>query len=218
MMYFLDINSVFFTLFQYSMSYIEFVGTVFTIACVVFSARAKVISWPLGIIGSLLYLVLFYQIQLYSDLFEQIYFLITSFMGWWAWTHTKNNKIPEKLEEFKIQSNSFKQNIVYGFLIMVGTIVLAYMMQNLHVWFPIVFPKPASFPLLDSFTTVMSFMAQWFLVRRKIENWVLWIIVDIIGIWLYWEKGVKFLSIEYLLFLFIASYGFISWIKKFKSQ
>ncbi|MBP9732403.1 MAG: nicotinamide mononucleotide transporter, partial [Candidatus Magasanikbacteria bacterium] len=91
MMYLLDINSVFFTIFQYPMSYIEFVGTVFTIACVVLTARAKVISWPVGIIGSVLYIFLFYQIQLYSDLFEQIYFLITGFMGWWAWTQAKKH-------------------------------------------------------------------------------------------------------------------------------
>lgn len=218
MMFLLDINSVFFTLFNYPMSYIEFVGTVFTIACVVLTARKKVISWPVGIIGSVLYIFLFYQIQLYSDLFEQIYFLITGFIGWWAWTQARNNNIQEKNKEFKIHINSLQQNLVYGAIIIAGTVVLAYMMQNLHIWFPVVFPKPASFPLLDSFTTVMSFMAQWLLVRRKIENWVLWIIVDIIGVCLYWVKGVKFLSIEYALFFFIASYGCISWIKKFKNQ
>lgn len=215
-MYLLDINSVFFTVFQYPMSYIEFVGTVFTIACVVLTARAKVISWPVGIIGSVLYIFLFYQIQLYSDLFEQIYFLITGFMGWWAWTQAKKYTTQDK--EFKIQKNSFQQNVICVAIILVGTLVLAYTMQNLHVWFPVVFPKPASFPLLDSFTTVMSFAAQWLLVRRKIENWILWIIIDIIGVWLYWVKGVKFLSIEYVLFFFIASYGFIQWIKKFKNQ
>ena len=71
------------------MSYLEFFGTIFTGWSVYLSAKNKVISWPIGLVGVVLYGFLFYQIQLYSDLFEQVYYLLTGFWGWYLWTHPK---------------------------------------------------------------------------------------------------------------------------------
>lgn len=212
-----SINSTFFTLFDYQMSYIEFFGTIFTIWCVWLTARAKVLSWPVGIIGSILYLALFYQIRLYSDVFEQIYFLITGFFGWWIWLHPKDKLTKDINNELKITLNSPKNNIIYLFLIIVGTAILTFIVSNLHIYLPQYFTEAAAYPLLDAFTTIMSFVAQWLLVRKKVESWILWIIVDIIGVWLYWVKGVKFISLEYLLFLIIACFGLVKWLKKYRN-
>lgn len=77
LLYFLDINTTFFTVMGYPMSYIEFFGTIFNIICVYLVARNNIWNWPIGILGVILYIFLFYQIQLYSDLLEQVYFLIT---------------------------------------------------------------------------------------------------------------------------------------------
>lgn len=211
----LDINKTFFTFLDYPMSYVEFFGTIFTIWCVWLTVKAKVLSWPIGIIGSILYLFLFYQIQLYSDLFEQVYFLITGFIGWWVWLHP--NKTEEgKNKELRISRNSINDNIFWIVVISAGTALLTYVTSNLHVWLPEYFPEKASYPLADAFTTVMSFTAQWLLAKKKIENWVLWIIVDAIGIWLYWFKGVKFISIEYMIFFVLASKGLLDWTKEYK--
>jgi nicotinamide mononucleotide transporter len=218
MLYILDIDTTMFTVWNYPMSYIEFIGTIFTIWCVWLTARAKVLSWPVGIIGTVLYAFLFYQIQLYSDLIEQVYFLATGFIGWWAWTHPKSAQEANSQRELKIQTNTYKQNIFYGVLLLLGTALLTYVIKNLNVWAPQYFTEPASFPLLDSFTTVMSFLAQWLLIRKRIESWVLWIIVDAIAIGLYWVKGVRFVSLEYVLFFFIASFGLVRWIKEFKKS
>ena len=212
----LSINTIFFTFLDYPMSYIEFFGTIFTIWCVWLTVKARVLSWPVGIIGSILYLVLFYQIQLYSDLFEQVYFLITSFMGWWIWLHPRTKAEGNKDNELKISRNSFYGNLVLGVAVALGTGILMYITIHLNSWFPSYFPEPAAYPFLDSFTTAMSFMAQWLLAKKKIENWVLWIIVDAIGMWLYWFKGVKFISLEYALFFILASKGLWDWIKEYK--
>ena len=213
-----SINSTMFTVWDYQMSYIEFFGTIFTVWCVWLTARAKVLSWPIGIVGVTLFMFLFYQIQLYSDMFEQVFFLITGFIGWWVWLHPKTKDEANKNAELKITTNTLKQNLAYAGIIIAGTAVLSVVVSNLDNWLPMYFPEPASFPILDAFTTVMSFMAQWLLVRKKVENWVLWIIIDIIAVGLYWVKGVKFVSIEYALFFFIASYGLISWIKVFRNK
>ncbi len=213
---FFSINTTFFTLMDYSMSYVEFFGTIFTIWCVWLTSKAKVLSWPIGIVGVVLYMVLFYQINLYGDMLEQGYFLITGFIGWYVWLHPKGGE-GEKNGSLKISTNSFKTNVLYAVLIAFLTAVLAWVTMNLDNWLPQYFPEATTYPFLDAFTTTMSFVAQWLLVKKRLESWVLWIVVDVIGIWLYWVKGVKFISLEYVLFLGIAIGGLIGWYKEHKS-
>jgi nicotinamide mononucleotide transporter len=194
------------------MSYIEFFGTALNIWCVYLTTRAKILSWPIGLLGSALYLLLFYQIQLYSDLFEQVYFIITGFTGWYAWLYYKK-EINKANDTVIVGINAVSKNLIYIGIIISGTGILSLVTMNLSVWLPKYFPEPVSYPVLDAATTVMSFIAQWLLVRKKVESWVLWILVDIIGIWLYWVKGVKLVSIEYVFFLIMASYGLYNWLK-----
>lgn len=212
-----DINAIFFQIFDYQMSYLEFFGTVFSILCVWFSAKAKILAWPLGLIGSILYISLFYQIQLYSDMLEQFFFALTGIAGWYLWTAHKK-EINKQDHTVKISLNTTRQNLIYLAIIILGTVLLTYITVNLNIWLPTYFPEPVSLPELDSFTTVVSFVAQWLLMRKKLESWILWIIIDAIGIGLYWYKGVKFISAEYVLFLVIAIFGLISWYKNYQKN
>ncbi len=214
---FFDINLIFFTVFDYPMSYIEFFGTILTIWCVWLTSKAKILSWPVGIAGSLLYLFLFYQIQLYSDLMEQIYFIVTSVIGWYMWMRYKKEQEADHATVIPAV-NSIKENLIWIGVIVLGTAVLTYFTMNFNNWWPQFFPEPVSYPMLDALTTVMSFVAQFLLMRKRVESWILWIIVDAIGIGLYWVKGVKFLSLEYLLFFFIASYGLYNWLKIYRKH
>ncbi len=210
---FFSINTVFFSVLGYPMSYIEFFGTIFNIACVWLVAKNKVSNWPVGIVGIVLYIFLFYQIRLYSDLFEQIYFLIMSFVGWYIWVNPKRKAAKDTKEAVPVTKNSRKENIVYVLLIAVGSVLLGYFVSKAHVLFPVAFPEAASFPYLDAFTTVMSFAATILMAKKRLECWYLWILVDIIGIGLYFAKGVKFISLEYVLFLVLAINGLLQWRK-----
>lgn len=211
-----SINTIFFTLWGYQMSYLEFFGTIFNLWCVWLAAKNKILTWPVGLVGIILYIFLFYQIQLYSDLFEQFYFLVASFYGWWLWRYSGNKNESDKNKKLKISVNLVRTNIVYAGIILFGTILMGYFMSNIHVYFPRFFSLPASFPYLDAFTTVMSFTATILMAKKKLECWYLWILVDIIGIGLYYTKGVKFIALEYLIFLIIATNGYFKWRKEKK--
>ncbi len=212
-----NVNTIFFTVLNYDMSYIELFGTVFTAISVYLAAKNKVITWPIGIIGVILYGFLFYQIQLYSDLIEQFYYLITGFWGWWLWTHPKNKDEKDKSNELKISNNSHRENVISVILIAIASLVMGYYVARFHLIFPSAFSEPASFPYLDAFTTVMSFLANFLLMKRRIESWYLWIIVDVIGVWLYFVKGVPLLSILYFAFLINAFWGYSKWKKTLRS-
>lgn len=211
MMHLLSINTVAFTLIGYPMSWIELFGTIFNLWCVWLVARNKILNWPVGLLGIVLFGVMFWQIRLYADLFEQVYFFVTSVWGWWLWAHPRTVSETSTRGELAVSRLTLQQVIQYCGVIIVATIGATWAMSNMHVWFPVLFPEPASYPLLDSFTTVMSFAAQYMLVRRQVENWVLWIIVDVIGVGLYWMKDVRLVSILYAAFLIMAVNGLIRW-------
>jgi len=213
----LDVNAVFFTFLNYPMSYVEFFGTIFTGWSVYLSAKNKIISWPIGIVGVVLYMFLFFQIRLYSDFFEQIYYLITGFWGWWLWAHPGKVQDEDRDKELKIGYYSKNTNTlsILGMILM--SMVVGYFMSKIHLIWPVIFGQAASYPYWDGLTTVISFVANFYLMKRKIENWYLWIIVDVIGVILYYSKGVIFLSLLYFLFLLNAFRGYFEWKKIYKN-
>ena len=212
-----DVNSIAFVLLNYQMSYVELFGTLFTAISVYLAAKNKISSWPIGLIGVLLYLFLFYQIHLYADLIEQIYYLITGFWGWWLWSHPRKTEEDITSSELKITANNKQETVVEWVIIVIGSILLGYFISNIDKLFPTIFIEPASYPYIDSFTTVLSFVANYLLMKRKLDNWYMWIIVDVIGVWLYFVKGTPLLSILYFGFLINAIVGQFKWTKTYKS-
>ncbi|HWT02772.1 MAG TPA: nicotinamide riboside transporter PnuC [Pyrinomonadaceae bacterium] len=206
----LDVNNVAFTLLGYPMSYVELFGTLLYLSSVWLMARRRMLTWPVGIVSVLLYAALFYQIRLYSDALEQVYYLAASAYGWWNWSKSR----PADDKSLVGVRYSSPRGIVWW---LIATLALAAalgaFMGRAHVLLPTLFPEPASYPFLDALTTVMSFTAMWLLARRRIESWLYWIVVDVIGIWLYYVKGVKFVALLYVLLLGLAVNGLISWTK-----
>ena len=92
-----------------------------------------------------------------------------------------------------------------------STLVLGFLVSNIHHYFPELFTKPAAFPYVDSFVAVASIIANTLMAKRILENWIIWIVVNIICVFLYFQKHILFVSFEYLIFLGLAVYGFWHW-------
>jgi nicotinamide mononucleotide transporter len=215
-MNFFDQQSIFFSVLDYPMSYLEFFGTIAGAIAVWLSARANVWSWPIGIINVVLLFFLFFQIQLYPDMFLQIFFFITNILGWWRWTHPKLGE-EDKKNELKISLMSPLWLGLTAAITFVGTVISGMLAGNLHLWFPAIFTQKSAFPFADSFVTVLSILAQYWMLQKKVECWAMWIIADIVATYLYFVKEVKFLGLEYLVFCFIAAMGLYNWWKEYKS-
>ncbi len=207
----LSVKTVFFTVLGYPMSYIELVGTALYLWSVWLITKRSILTWPVGIVSVLLYLALFYQIRLYADALEQVFYLGASAYGWWYWSRSNETAV---LSEVRYSSG------VHSLLALAVTAILAFALglatRRLHLWMPIVFPEPASYPFLDAATTIMSFTAMWLMARKRIESWVYWIVVDVIGIWLYFVKDVRFLSLLYVILLALAVKGLADWRRAFR--
>lgn len=215
-MKFFDIDNIFFSALGYPMSYIEFFGTIAGAIAIWLSARAIVWSWPIGIINVVMFFFLFYQVQLYPDMFLQVFFLVTNIIGWWRWTHPRKNE-EDRRHELRVSFMARKHFVIIFFLGIAGTFAFGAFAENIHQIFPSVFPKPSAFPYLDSFVTVMSIITTFLMINKKIESWILWILIDVIATYMYFIKGIKFVAIEYLIFCFIAAFGLWNWLREYRS-
>lgn len=201
-----DINNIFITLLNYPISYLELIGTLSGLICVYLAAKNNIHTWTFGIINVIFFFILFYQVHLYSDMILQIYFMYANIVGLIYWTKKK-----QELTAKSINRLTNTQRLKTIAIILLASAGMGYFMSDVHNLLPTIFPEPASYPYWDSFIAVASIVACWFLAKKKIENWVLWIIIDVICVILYYHKGIMLMSIEYLLFLINATYGLIVW-------
>ncbi len=210
-----NINFIVLTILDYELSLLELIGTVSGLACVYLTAKEKVICWPVGIINIIFFFFMFYQSQFYSDMYLQIYYLIMSIYGWWMWTHpVKNNK--DIKNELKVTDFSKKNLILILSLAAAAVIINGFLMTKIHFILPDYFPEPAAYPFGDAFTTVFSIVATVLLARKKRESWLMWIVVDVVAVVLYFLRELYLTSVLYIIFGFIAVFGYINWTKIIK--
>ena len=218
---FFDINTVFFTLWGYPMSYLEFFGVVSGSLATWLVARNNVWTWPVAVVSVILFFFLFYQIQLYPDMFLQVFFLITYLRGWWRWTHPR---VDETITHHGSQQLALRitllptpQLAIWMLTGVIATLLLGTFASNLHTLFPVLFSQPSAFPYLDSFTTVMSIVGTFLMIDKRLECWYVWLIVDAISTYMYFVKDVKLVSAEYFVFCFIAAFGVWNWTREYRS-
>ncbi len=207
-MEFFSVKTIAFTIYGSSLSWLELIGTLVNLWGVWLMTRNRILTWPVGIVGVVLFLLLFWQIQLYADCLEQLYYIATGFWGWYLWRKSG------KPNQGVITRNTPRQNAITIGIVGVFSLLMGWANSHLHLWLPRVFTEAASFAYLDATTTMMSFAAQILMAWRRLECWLIWIAVDVIGIWLYWQKGVVFVAALYCVFLVLATYGLISWARQ----
>ena len=205
-MTFFDINNIAFTVLNYPISYVELIGTLFGFISVYLAARANILTWGTGIVNVVFLFILFFQIQLYADMFLQVYFFAVTLYGWYSW------KKKPKLNS--ITSISFNAKLWTAGIIISGTFIAGFLFSNIHLYLPNYFAIKAAYPHIDSFVMVTSVLATILLAQKKVETWYLWIIVDVVCVFLFFKKGVVFLALEYLIFLGMAVNGLFHWKKQ----
>lgn len=178
---------------------LELIAVVFGIISVLFARKNNILVYPTGLVSTILYVYILFEFQLYGDLIINFYYTIMSFLGWYLWSKTKNGA-----EEFPISTINRKEILISTliFIITLTFVVLVYhFFDKFTHWTAYV----------DALTTGLFFVGMWLMAKRKIENWILWIIADAISIPLYFYKGLTFSSFQFILFTIIAILGYKEW-------
>lgn len=191
-------------------TWLELTGVITGLLCVYLAALNNIWNWPIAIISVGIYIFIFLDKTLYADMGLQVYFLATNIYGWYFWS--RKSAIEVKKPVVLITS---KQIIISVLIVAVVTPTLGFLLIRFS---PILHYKPASYPYLDSFCTACSLVAQVFLTRKILENWLIWIFVDVIYVGIYVVKGLDDTAIMYAIYVPIAILGYIDWKKDYKKQ
>ena len=179
-------------------SALEWLGTVTGFLCVYLAARQHILNWPVSIISVTVYAFLFYQFRLYGDAALQIYFLGTAIYGWYYWLKRK--------EQHQEPVVSLRPG---GYVAVVVSVLLLSGLLGIFLDHY----TNSDVPYIDGACTAVSFIAQFLMTRKVLQNWLLWILVDACYIPLYLYKELALTAVLYLLFLVLAGIGYIDWRK-----
>ena len=186
--------------------FLELTAVVFGIISVLFARKNNILVYPTGLVSTLIYVYILLEWKLFGDFIINIYYSVMSILGWYLWTRKKNGTT-----EFPISVMNRKDYLISS-LIFTGTLLFValvyYFFDKFTHWTAYV----------DTLTTALFFVGMWLMAKRKIENWLLWIVADIISVPLYFYKGLTFSSIQFLLFTIIAILGYIEWRKFLQKQ
>ena len=180
---------------------LELLAALFGVISVFYAKKENILVFPTGIISTGIYVYLLSQWSLYGDLVINIYYTLMSIYGWYIWTYKSDGE-----HETPITRTTLKEKKL-SVLIFITTLIFVYAVYTY-------FEKWTSWTAyIDTITTAIFFVGMWLMAKRKIENWIYWIIGDIISTPLYFYKGFTFSSFQYLIFTFIAVFGYITWKK-----
>jgi nicotinamide mononucleotide transporter len=180
---------------------LETSGVITGILCVYLAAKNNILNWPMAIISVIIYIFIFLESKLYADTGLQVYFLIMNIYGWYFWSRrSKEEKVP-------VSSITPKEIVLSIIGIAVFTAALGFFLYK---------GTDASFPFIDSFCTACSLVAQIFLARKVMENWLIWIFVDVIYVGVYIAKDLNLTAGMYALYVYIAAMGYLEWRKEYR--
>lgn len=193
------------TQFLFGTGILEWCGVFTGILCVWLAAKNNIWSWPIAIVSVLIYIFIFFETKLYADMGLQFYFFAMNIYGWYYWSKQRNN--PEQTRPISLISR--KEILLSIIGVIAFTLALGFLLHK---------NTDASFPFIDSFCTACSLIAQVFLARKVLQNWLIWIFVDIIYVSMYFSKELYATGLMYALYVFIAAMGYRDWRKIYREQ
>ncbi|MDP2723358.1 MAG: nicotinamide riboside transporter PnuC [Bacteroidales bacterium] len=204
---------------------LEIVAATFGVISVFYARKENILVFPTGIISTAIYVYLLSQWSLYGDLIINIYYTLMSIYGWYMW-----HKVIDNQQHHISISRTNTTDKLKAIGIFIFTSVFVIVVYRYYDVMPnkLGFSASVSFawnhltsgslndlreatPFLDTFTTGIFFSAMWLMANKKLENWTLWIVGDLVSIPLYFVKGYGFTGLQYTIFLIIAILGYIDW-------
>ena len=179
--------------------FLEAIAVLFGFLSVWYAKQNKIAVYPTGMISTALFVYLLFQWMLLGDMLINMYYFIMSVYGWYFWTRkgSENGHTPISIVQ--------KKEVVWMVAIALGSLIFVYAIYSF-------FDKWDSWvSYVDTLTTAIFFVGMWLMARRKIENWIFWILGDLISVPLYFYKGLTLTSLQYLIFTFIAIAGYRTW-------
>jgi len=177
---------------------LESIAVLFSILYVTLVARENIWCWAAAIISVSLYIFICYEAKLYAETGLQFFYLIMSIIGFFFWKESSNKK------RLNIKELSIGDHSLILFIGIVFTLILGYILTIY---------TQAKLPLLDSFTTVFSIIATLMVIKKILENWLYFIAIDLVSIYLYNSRDLQQTAMLFMLYTIIACIGYYNWVR-----
>lgn len=189
-----------------TLPWLELVAMLLALAYIILAAQGSLWCWPAAFISTALYTIIFYDVLLLMDSALNVYYLVMAVYGYWAWQKNTPTSAAQnqqtKNTPLAIVSWSANIHIKACLTLTIISFILGYVIANY---------TPAAFPYLDTFTTVFAVFATYLVTQKVLENWLYWVIIDAVSIYLYIEKGLVPTTVLFIIYVIIASYGYVKW-------
>jgi nicotinamide mononucleotide transporter len=181
---------------------IELVATLFGLICVILTLKENIWCWPTGLVQVSLFIYVFFNARLYSDMILHIIYVPMQFYGWYNWLHGGAGR-----GELHVTRLGRRALALWALAAAAGNCMVGYIMQR-HT--------NAALPYWDAAILVLSLIAQWLMSKKKLESFGIWIIVDLLAIAAYTVRGLYPTAALYGAFLILASSGLLAWHKSYR--
>ncbi|MGQ0538379.1 MAG: nicotinamide riboside transporter PnuC [Gemmatimonadaceae bacterium] len=186
------------------MSLLEFVAALFGAVAVYLSTRQNIWSWPTAIVNVGLYTAVFFRARFYAGMGLQVVYLVLSIYGWYHWLRGG-----ERHSILRVSRATARHLLVLAILVSGGSLALGGILAA---------RTDAVLPYLDSTLTVSSLAAQWLMTRKVVENWLVWIGVDLVYVPMFLSRRLYPTAALYAVFLVLAVMGFLSWSRSYREH
>jgi nicotinamide mononucleotide transporter len=183
---------------SFLMPFVEPLAVLTGMACVALTVREKILNWPIGIVSSGLFLVLFVSAGLYADSMLQIVYVVLGFYGWWHWLTGGPHR-----NDLPVTAAPARLRVALIVIAVLGTLAFGAFLDG---------ATDSTVPYPDAATTVLSLIAQFLLTRKHIENWAVWILgVNLPYIAIYLYKGLAMTAAIQVVYIVLSVAGWIAW-------
>lgn len=179
---------------------IEIIVFIFGIWSVYLAKKENILVYPTGLIATILSVFIMYKAKYYADMSINVYYTIMSFYGWYLWKNDNNH------DKLAISRTNQKEKIIGIVLFVLTAIVCVFIYQFFN-------HKLQKNNYIDILTTSLFFTAMWYMARKKIENWTLWIIGDAIVVYIFFDRQLYIVAFQYIIFTILALSAYIEWKK-----
>ena len=195
-----EITQIFANLYFYRSIIIESIAVLFSILYVILAAKENIWCWGAALISVSLYIYICFSAQLYPETGLQVFYFIMAIIGYYMWN--KDNK--EEIKEWS--------EIKHLLIILLGAILSFFMGFYFSAY------TNSQMPIIDSFTTVFSIIATYMVIKKVLGNWLYWIVIDAVSVYLYFNRDLHLTSLLFIAYTIIAIFGYFSWMKKMKTN
>ena len=173
----------------------------FGIISVIYAKRENILVYPTGITCTLITMYFMFSERLIGHMMVNLFYTLMSIYGWWNWSRKENDVVKVKISTFGFKDFP-KATLIFFFIVFISYFLHDYFNTDL-----------GAYASLDIFTSGIFVTAMWLMANKKLENWVLWIIGNVITIPLYFGSDKIILSVQYIIFTILAIQGYLQWKK-----